>query len=132
MSTLIAVHGRLTRSPELKFSNNGTAIVNISIAVNERVKDKDTGQFRDGDASFFTAIGFGQMAEMVAETLDKGDLILATGVMKMRTWETKEGDKRTAFEITLDDIGKSLKWLEKKNGSRPQGANAGYDETPPF
>lgn len=127
MTAPITIHGRLTRPPELKFSATGMAIANMSIAVNERVKNKATGAYEDGPASFFTAIAFGQMAESVTESLDKGDLVLASGIMKMRSWEDKTtGGKRTTFEITLDDIGKSLKWLDKPK-ERPQGGGHAYD-----
>lgn len=130
MTAPITVHGRLTRDPEVRFANSGTAIGSTSIAVNERVKDKDTGQYKDGDASFFNVVAFGQMAEMMAETLAKGDLVLASGVMKMRTYE-KDGEKKTAWEITLDDIGKSLKWLNKDSKPKPS-SSLGDESEPPF
>ena len=130
MTAPITVHGRLTRDPEVRFANSGTAIGSTSIAVNERVKDKDTGQYKDGDASFFNVVAFGQMAEMMAETLAKGDLVLASGVMKMRTYE-KDGEKKTAWEITLDDIGKSLKWLNKDSKPKPSSSH-GDESEPPF
>jgi len=131
MSAPITVHGRLTRDPELKFANSGMALANLSIAVNERVKNKATGTYEDGEPSFFNAIAFGQMAEEVTESLAKGDLVLASGIMKMRKWEDKEGNPRTTFEITLDDIGKSLKWKTKDESRQQPKTGAEYD-SPPF
>lgn len=130
MST-ITIHGRLTRDPEVRFSNSGMAIGSTSVAVNERIKDKDTGAYKDGEVTFFNVVAFGQMAEMMAESLAKGDLVVASGIMKCRKWEDKEGNKRDSWEITLDDIGKSLKWLNKD--AKPKAASAfGDDEVAPF
>lgn len=123
MTAPITVHGRLTRDPDLKFANSGTAVANLGIAVNERIRNKNTGAYEDGEVSFFNAVAFGQMAEAVAESLSRGDLVVASGIMKQKSWE-KDGEKKTSFEITLDDIGKSLKWLDKPKENRRE-----YDDS---
>ena len=120
-------HGRIVRDIEIRFSNSGTAIGSTSIAVNERVKDKTTGAFSDGEASFHNVVAFGQMAEMMAETLKKGDLVLATGDYKQRKYKTASGEERTAHETVLDDIGKSLKWLNQPKQDKT--AKADYDDS---
>jgi single-strand DNA-binding protein len=129
----ITHHGRLTRDVEIRFSKAGTAIGSTSIAVNERKKD-EKGNWVDGDASFFNVVAFGQMAEMMAETLAKGDLVLATGEEKQRNYETKEGEKRTSYKMYLNDIGPSLKWLPKDRPSNKTGSTLkdDYSDEVPF
>lgn len=123
-------HGRIVRDPEVRFSAAGKAVASTTIAVNER-KRNDDGTYSDGEASFHNVIAFGQMAEMMAETLAKGDLVVATGEYKQRKYKTKEGEDRTVHETILDDIGKSLKWLNKD--AKPKAAPSfGDDEVAPF
>jgi single-strand DNA-binding protein len=127
----ITHHGRLARDVEVRFSNSGTPIGTTSIAVNERKKDAN-GNWIDGDASFHNVVAFGQMAEAMAENLKKGDLVLATGDLKMRSYETKEGEKRTVYETTLDDIGPSYKWMNKDKKPAGKSASGGYEGEVPF
>lgn len=124
-------HGRLVRDVEVRFSNSGTPIGTTSIAVNERKKDAN-GNWIDGDASFHNVVAFGQMAEAMAENLKKGDLVLATGDLKMRSYETKEGEKRTVYETTLDDIGPSYKWMNKDKKPAGKSTSSGYEGEVPF
>lgn len=124
----LTLHGRLVEAPELRFTPQGKAVANVTIAVNERIKDGD--QWKDGEASFIRATAWGQMAEAMTEAgLEKGELVLATGILKVRKWE-KDGKTGTSTEITLDDIGRSLKWVNKKE--KKESKSAAYEDQPPF
>lgn len=130
----ITIHGRFTRDPELRFSPSGTPVASLSIAENDRKKNPHTGEWEDGDPSFYSAVAFGQMAEAIAEDLLKGDAVVATGNMKMRKYTDKQGEEKTVWEVVLDDIGASLKWKKgPKHAGKAQSASAGYHESsPPF
>ena len=122
----IEIHGNLVDVPELRFTPSGTAVLHATVAVNERVKDA-AGNYSDGEATFIKLIAWQQMAEAIAEAnLGKGDPVFGTGALKIRSYETKEGEKRYSTEVTLSDFGKSLKWLPK--GKKP--ANKIKDEYP--
>ena len=130
----ITLHGRLTDAPELRFTPQGTAVANATIAVSERTKNA-AGEWEEGEASFINVIAWQQMAEAITEAgLGKGDLVLATGTLKVRKWETKEGKKGITPEVTLSDIGKSLKWLDKKSKPSNKTGTTVHDtgEEPPF
>ena len=128
----LILHGRLTDAPELRFTPQGVAVLNVTIAVNERFKDGD--EWKDGEASFIRATAWRQMAEAIAEAdLQKGELVIASGTLKIRKWE-KDGKTGLSPEITLDDFGRSLKWVSKKSGSSKSADSSagGYHEQPPF
>lgn len=108
--TTVTITGTVTRS-ELKYLASGMAITEFGVAVNERVKNKDTGKWEDGDASFFDCTVFGDMAENVAESIDKGTRVILKGRLKMDAWEDKEtGQKRSKIKVIVDDIGPELRW----------------------
>jgi single-strand DNA-binding protein len=130
--------GNLTNDPELRFTNNGTAVTNFGLAVNSRVKDAD-GSWRDGETHFFKVNVWRDQAENVAESLRKGNRAVVVGQLKTRTWETSEGDKRTVTEIDAAEIAPSLKWAiatpEKavRNRTAERGAERGqFNDPPPF
>jgi single-strand DNA-binding protein len=129
--------GNLTNDPELRFTNSGTAVANFGLAVNTRVKDGDT--WRDGDTHFFRVNVWRDQAENVAESLHKGHRAVVVGQLKTRSWETPEGDKRTATEIDAAEVAPSLKWAiatpEKATRARTadRGAERGqFNDQPPF
>jgi single-strand DNA-binding protein len=95
--------------------------------VSERKKDA-AGEWGYGEPSFIDCVAWQQMGEMVAETLHKGDLVLATGKMEQRRYETKDGEKRSVWEVTLDDIGPSLRWSGIK--TKPKAVSSGDDSIP--
>ncbi len=99
--------GNLTRSPELRFSGNGTAIANLGIAVSNRRKQAD-GSYEDVP-QFFDVQLFGSLAENVAGSLDKGNRVIVSGKLTYRTWENN-GEKRTKVEVTADAVGPDLRW----------------------
>jgi single-strand DNA-binding protein len=118
---------RLVDDAELRFTPSGTAVANFRIAASERVKDESTGEWKDSDPVFLGCTAWRDMGENVCEHLRKGDLVLITGKLKQRTYETKEGEKRTVTEVDVSNIGKSLKWKDKGNGSRKPARD--YDDS---
>lgn len=132
--TTVCITGTVTRS-ELKYLPSGMAITEFGVAVNERVKNKQTGQWEDGDASFFDCTVFGDMAENVAESIDKGTRVIIKGRLKMDAWEDREtGAKRTKIKVIVDDMGPELRWataqVQKINRS-DQTQGGGYQQQAP-
>ena len=119
--------GNLVEDPEVRFTNAGIAVTNLRVAVTQRVQQD--GQWRDGDTSFFKVNVWRGQAENLAESLGKGDRVMVTGRLRQRSWETPEGDKRSATELEADEVGASLKWAttkierasQRSNGRREQG-----------
>jgi single-strand DNA-binding protein len=109
--TTITIAGNLTGEPELRYTPNGAAVANFSVAVTPPVKDGDG--WRDGDTSFFRCTAWRTLAEHVAE-LAKGDRVLVYGTLRQRSWQTDEGERRSAVEVQAEDVGPSLKWATAK------------------
>lgn len=109
MSTSTTIIGNLTNDPELRFLPSGAAVVNFTIASTPRMKDK-SGEWVDGETVFLKCAVWRQAAENVAESLKKGTRVIATGRLGSRTWETKEGDKRTDLTLEVDELGPSLRY----------------------
>lgn len=111
MSTPVTLCGRLTRDPELMFSGQGAPIVKFSVATSRRVRDKDTGEWSDADTSFWDCTAFGELAENLCESLQKGTAVLVQGNCKQETWQDKTtGEKRSAFRVVANDVGVNLRW----------------------
>jgi single-strand DNA-binding protein len=108
--TVITVVGNLTSDPELRFTQNGLAVANFTIASTSRHFDKATNDWKDDDALFLRASVWREFAEHVAGSLTKGSRVIATGRLKQRSYETKEGEKRTSIELEVDEIGPSLRY----------------------
>jgi len=104
----ITVVGNITKEPELKFLGSGNAAVKFSIAVNKRKKGKD-GEYEDS-TSFFDVQAYGTLAENLANSVTKGNRIVVTGEIEQRSWEDKDGNKRSTVEITASEAGPSLRW----------------------
>jgi single-strand DNA-binding protein len=119
--------GNLVDDPELRFTQNGTAVANLRVAVTQRIQQD--GEWRDGDTSFLKVNVWRGQAEHLADSLAKGDRVMVTGRLRQRSWETPEGDKRSVTEIEADEVGASLKWATAKvertsqrgNGERTSG-----------
>lgn len=122
----VTIVGNLTDDPELRFTANGAAVANFRIAVSRRIRDPQTNEWRDGDTSFFRVNCWRQLAENVAETLARGMRVIVNGTLRMRSWETQEGEKRSVVEIEADEVGPSLKWATAKveKASRSSGAES--------
>ena len=104
----ITVVGNITKEPELKFLGSGNAAVKFSIAVNKRRKGKD-GEYEES-TSFFDVQAYGTLAENLANSVTKGNRIVVTGEIEQRSWDDKEGNKRSTVEITASEVGPSLRW----------------------
>ncbi|QCW52303.1 single-stranded DNA-binding protein [Nocardioides dongxiaopingii] len=128
--TLITVVGNLTDDPELRFTPSGAAVANFTVASTPRTLNKQTNEWEDGEAMFLRCSIWRQAAENVAESLQKGARVIVQGRMRARTWETREGEKRTSFEIDVDEIGPSLRWATAKvaraGRSTAGGGGGGY------
>ncbi|KRE28246.1 single-stranded DNA-binding protein [Agromyces sp. Soil535] len=108
--TIITVVGNLTADPELRYTQNGLAVANFTIASTPRTFDKQTNEWKDGEALFLRASVWREFAEHVAGSLTKGSRVIASGRLKQRSYETKEGEKRTTMELEIDEIGPSLRY----------------------
>jgi single-strand DNA-binding protein len=108
--TIITVVGNLTSDPELRYTQNGLAVANFTIASTPRNFDRATNDWKDGEALFLRASVWREFAEHVAGSLTKGSRVVATGRLKQRSYETKEGEKRTSIELEVDEIGPSLRY----------------------
>jgi single-strand DNA-binding protein len=112
--TVITVVGNLTDDPELRFTSSGAAVANFTVASTPRFFDKNTNDWKDGDALFLRCSIWRQAAENVAETLTKGARVIVQGRLKQRSYETREGEKRTVYELDVDEVGPSLKYATAK------------------
>lgn len=108
--TTITVVGNLTADPELRYTQNGLAVANFTIASTPRTYDRASNEWKDGEALFLRASVWREFAEHVAGSLTKGARVIATGRLKQRSYETKEGEKRTTIELEVDEIGPSLRY----------------------
>jgi single-strand DNA-binding protein len=122
--TIITVVGNLTADPELRYTQNGLAVANFTIASTPRTFDRQANDWKDGEALFLRASCWREFAEHVAGSLTKGSRVIATGRLKQRSYETKEGEKRTAIELEVDEIGPSLRYATAQV-TRASGGNAG-------
>ncbi|OXM56421.1 single-stranded DNA-binding protein [Amycolatopsis thailandensis] len=157
--TYITVIGNVTSDPELRFTPSGAAVANFTIASTPRTLDRQSGEWKDGEALFLRCSLWRQAAENVAESVTRGARVIAYGRLKQRSFETKEGEKRTVVELEVDEIGPSLRYATAKvnkvsrgtggggggfgggggdQGTPPagdpwgNGASAGPDDQPPF
>jgi single-strand DNA-binding protein len=125
----VTLVGNLTDDPELRFTAQGAAVANFRIAVSKRIRDPQTNEWKDGDTSFFRVNVWRQLAENVAESLTRGTRVVVTGTLKMRQWETQEGEKRSVVEVEATEVGPSLKWatakIEKTSRQSQGGAASG-------
>jgi single-strand DNA-binding protein len=149
--TTLTVIGNLTNDPELRFTPSGSAVANFTIASTPRTYDKNANEWKDGETLFLRASVWREAAENVAESLTKGMRVIASGALKSRSYETKEGEKRTVIEFEIDEIGPSLKYANAKvnrtqrkeggggnwGGNQPAANSQGWgqggaDTSPPF
>ena len=124
--TPITVVGNLVADPELRFIPSGAAVANFRIASTPRQFNRDTNQWEDGEALFLTCNCWRQMAENVAESLTKGMRVIVNGRLKQRSYQTREGENRTVFEVEVDEVGPSLKYATANVQRTPREGNSGY------
>jgi single-strand DNA-binding protein len=125
--TPITVVGNLVADPELRFTASGQPVATFRIASTPRIRDNASGEWKDGDSLFLTCNVWRQAAENVAESLQRGMRVIVTGRLKQRNYETKEGEKRTVYEVEVDDVGPSLRNASAKvaRANRTGGAGGG-------
>jgi single-strand DNA-binding protein len=130
--TIITVVGNLTADPELRYTQNGLPVANFTIASTPRNFDRQANEWKDGEALFLRASVWREFAEHVAGSLTKGSRVIATGRLKQRSYETREGEKRTAIELEVDEIGPSLKYataqVTRAAGGGQSRGQVGSDE----
>jgi single-strand DNA-binding protein len=125
--TVITVVGNLTADPELRYTQNGLAVANFTIASTPRTFDRQANDWKDGEALFLRASVWREFAEHVAGSLTKGSRVIATGRLKQRSYETKEGEKRTSIELEVDEIGPSLRYATAQV-TRTSGGGGGRSQ----
>lgn len=151
--TVITVVGNLTADPELRFTQSGAAVASFTVASTPRSFDRQSGEWKDQDALFMRCNIWRQSAENVAESLTRGCRVVVTGRLRQRSFETKEGEKRTVVELEVDEIGPSLRYATAKVnkadrgdhspkasasaeedpwGSAPPAGSGGFADEPPF
>ncbi|GDY30893.1 single-stranded DNA-binding protein [Gandjariella thermophila] len=159
--TTITVVGNLTADPELRFTPSGAAVANFTVASTPRTFDRQTGEWKDGEALFLRCNIWRQAAENVAESLTRGMRVIVSGRLRQRSFETKEGEKRTVIELEVDEVGPSLRYATAKVnkvsragaggggggfggsgssaapaddpwGSAPPAGSGGFSDEPPF
>lgn len=144
--TKITIIGNLTADPELRYTQNGLAVASLTIASTPRTFDKQTNDWKDGDSLFMRCTAWRDLAENVASSLVKGARVVAVGDLKPTSWETKEGEKRSGIELTLDEIGPSLRYataqISRKGAAREtvksqddewaKSASMQYEDETPF
>lgn len=124
--TIITVVGNLTADPELRFTPSGAPVANFTVASTPRTFDRQSGEWKDGDAMFLNCAVWRQAAENVAESLTKGMRVIVQGRLRSRTYETREGEKRTVFEVEVEEIGPALKYATAKVTRSSGGGGGSY------
>jgi len=123
--TIITVVGNLTADPELRFTPSGAAVANFTVASTPRMYDRQSGEWKDGEALFMRCSIWREAAENVAESLTRGARVIVSGRLKQRSFETKEGEKRTVVELEVDEIGPSLRYATAKVNKTSRGGGSG-------
>ena len=116
--------GNLTGDPELRFTPSGAAVANFTVACTPRTFDSKTNEWKDGETTFLRCQVWRQYAENVAESLTRGARVIVTGKLKQRSYETKEGEKRTSIEVDVEDIGPALRTATARVTKTTGGGNA--------
>lgn len=128
--TTITLIGNLVEDPELRFTKTGDAVANFRVASTPRIYDKQAGQWRDGDALFLKCIIWRQPAENVAESLTRGTRVIVHGLIKQRSYETKDGDKRTVYEVDVLEVGPSLQFATARVQKATKSTGSGGRQYP--
>jgi single-strand DNA-binding protein len=124
--TTITVVGNLTADPELRFTPSGAAVANFTVASTPRIYDRQSGEWKDGEALFLRCNIWREAAENVAESLTRGARVIVTGRLKQRSFETREGEKRTVMEVEVDEIGPSLRYATAKVNKASRSGGGGF------
>jgi single-strand DNA-binding protein len=134
--TAITIIGNLVDNPELRFTKTGDAVARFRVASTPRYFDKNSNDWKDGEALFLSCTAWRQLAENIAESLTKGQRVVVQGNLKQNSYENREGEKRTVIDMIVEEIGPSLKYATAKTvkATRPSSAKAADNgkEEPPF
>lgn len=129
MTATTTLIGNTTSDVEIRFTQAGKAVGSVTIAVSDRVKDKQTGEWKDGNVWFARCTLWGEVAENAAGSIPKGTRVIAEGRIQQRDWEDKEGNKRTSVEVTVDEIGPSLRYATAQVTRASAGTGQGAPQT---
>jgi len=129
--TQITITGNLVDDPELRFTPAGQPVARFRVASTPRFRDNNTGEWKDGDSLFLTCNVWRQAAENVAESLTRGMRVIVSGRLRQRSYETKEGEKRTVYEVEVDDVGPSLRNASAKVNRASRNGSGGGQGRPP-
>src|SRR5213592_965206 len=124
--TTVTVIGNLTADPEVRFTPSGAAVANFTVASTPRTFDRQSQEWKDGEALFLRCNVWRQAAENVAESLTRGSRVIVSGRLKQRSFETKEGEKRTVVELEVDEIGPSLRYATAKVTKASRGGGGDF------
>ena len=134
--TTLTIIGNLTNDPELRFTPSGAAVANFTVASTPRMFDRQANEWKDGETLFMRCSVWRDAAENVAESLQRGSRVIVTGRLKSRSYETKEGEKRTSIELEVDEIGPSLRYATAQvtraagGGGQSRGGQAQVADAP--
>lgn len=134
----VTLVGNVTRQPELRFTASGLPVTEFGIAINNRRYNRDTQQYEDGDPKFFDISCWKDLAENVADCVEKGTRVTVTGRLDFRQWETEDGDRRSKVSVVADDVAVSLRWatveVQRNDRSSSGGSSSkpAYDPEAPF
>lgn len=123
--TVVTIVGNLTADPELNFTQSGLGVANFTVASTPRSFDKQSNEWRDGEALFMRCSVWRETAEYVAESLKKGMRVIVQGRLRQRSFETREGEKRTVIELDVDEVGPSLRYARAQVTKAERGASRG-------
>jgi single-strand DNA-binding protein len=123
--TTLTIIGNLTNDPELRFTPSGAAVANFTVASTPRQFDRQSNEWKDGETLFMRCSVWRDAAENVAESLQRGSRVIVTGRLKSRSYETKEGEKRTVVELEVDELGPSLRYATAKVNKTSRGGGGG-------
>jgi single-strand DNA-binding protein len=129
--TVITVVGNLTDDPELRFTPSGAAVAKFRVASTPRFMDKTTNEWKDGEPLFLQCVVWRQAAENCAESLQRGARVIVTGRLKQRSYETREGEKRTVIELEVDEVGPSLRYATAAPKKMSRSGGSGFGGPPP-
>jgi single-strand DNA-binding protein len=123
--TVVTIIGNLTNDPELRFTPSGAAVANFTVASTPRTFDRQSNEWKDGETLFMRCSVWRDAAENVAESLQRGTRVLVSGRLRSRSYETKEGEKRTVVEMDVDEVGPSLRYATAKIAKTSRGGGGG-------
>ncbi|WP_040793049.1 single-stranded DNA-binding protein [Nocardia paucivorans] len=124
--TVITVIGNLTADPELRYTSAGQAVASFTVASTPRIFDRNTNEWKDGEALFLRCNVWREAAENVAESLTRGARVIVNGRLRQRSFETREGEKRTVVELEVDEVGPSLRYATAKVNKTSRGGGGGF------